>query len=65
MVGQYFNALYKVKKESGELEGYTRTAVATNHQLPGEENAEKKVRKARRSFIDSLSARSIFGRRYR
>ncbi|MCP4847208.1 MAG: hypothetical protein GY899_04585 [Verrucomicrobiaceae bacterium] len=65
MVGQYFNALYKVKEERGELEGYVRTAVATSHQLPGEEDAEEKVRKARRSFLDTLSSRSIFGRRNR
>ena len=65
MVGQFFNALYKVKEERGELEGYNRTAVASTHRLPGEEDPEEKVRKARRSFLDTISARSIFGRRNR
>ena len=65
MVGQYFNALYKAKDERGELEGYSRTAVASSHQLPGEENTEEKARKARRSFLNTLSGRSIFGRRNR
>ncbi len=65
MVGKFFNALYKVKEEQGELEGYTRTAVASSHQLPGAEDADEKIRNARRSFLDSLSSRSIFGRRNR
>ena len=65
MVGQFFNALYKVKKERGELEGYIRSAVASNHRLPGEEDPEEKARKARRSFLDTISTRSIFGRRNR
>ncbi|MFP6875047.1 MAG: penicillin-binding transpeptidase domain-containing protein [Verrucomicrobiales bacterium] len=65
MVGKFFNALYKGKKERGELEGYTRTAVASTHQLPGEDDADEKTRNARRSFLNALSARSIFGRRNR
>ena len=65
MVGQFFNALYKIKEESGELEGYSRTAVASTHRLPGEEDPEEKARRARRSFLDSISGRSIFGRRNR
>ncbi len=65
MVGQFFNALYKIKEESGELEGYSRTAVASTHRLPGEEDPEENARRARRSFLDSISGRSIFGRRNR
>ena len=41
LVGDFFNALYDLKKERGELEDYTKTAVATTFSLPGvEENEE-------------------------
>jgi penicillin-binding protein 2 len=65
MVGQFFNALYKVKEERGELEGYVRTAVASSHQLPGADGPDEKTRNVRRSFLDAFSSRSIFGRRNR
>ena len=34
MVGEFFNALYKLKSERGELEGYSKTAVASSFALP-------------------------------
>ena len=37
LVGDFFNALYELKKERGELEDYTKTAVATAFKLPNEE----------------------------
>ena len=33
----FFNALYELKKERGELEDYTKTAIATAFKLPNEE----------------------------
>ena len=38
LVGDFFNALYELKNERGELEGYTKTAVATAFKLPNEED---------------------------
>ena len=34
MVGEFFNTLYKLKNERGELEGYSKTAVASSFELP-------------------------------
>jgi len=34
MVGEFFNALYKLKNERGELKGYSKTAVASSFELP-------------------------------
>ena len=34
MVGEFFNALYKLKSERGELDGYSKTAIASSFKLP-------------------------------
>ncbi|MEC7856159.1 MAG: hypothetical protein VYA96_00265, partial [Verrucomicrobiota bacterium] len=43
LVGDFFNALYDLKKERGELEDYTKTAVATTFSLPDDEENEENL----------------------
>ena len=43
MVGEFFNSLYELKKERGELEDYAKTAVATTFKLPDDEDNEQSV----------------------
>ena len=43
MVGEFFNSLYELKKERGELEDYSKTAVASSFKLPDDEDSEQIV----------------------
>ena len=43
MVGEFFNSLYELKKERGELEDYSKTAVASTFKLPDDQDNEQSV----------------------
>ncbi len=68
MVGKFFNELYKLKKERGELGDYVKSAVATEHKMIDAEVAETPAPEEGRPVTEEAPRRRGlfgFGRRKR
>jgi penicillin-binding protein 2 len=61
MVGKYFNALYKLKSERGELGDYVKTAVASEHTVPQVDTSVADPNAGQPVTTEPPKRRGIFG----